>query len=315
MNLKFIFCPYANGHPYFQIIFHEIFNKFKLKYKEHNITYEKIIRSKITEENNCPGCWWSGNHLLLVNEDNNKTIVLTYWDLGMDLFRPELFDKYKVVQSIGGLNISLTPEEIYSQYKIKYSPYQYTLGFPNSFEHVKETREIYNPKDKIRKAVFIGSAYGSRPELINILKNNPLFDFFDKDSGYRGLSYFKKINEYRVAICLNGIGEYTLRESEIQAIGIPILRSELKMQFYNPLIPGYHYIKGSERCERSCLIYPGHSLSSIARQFSEALEKSIDDLPMLKSISDNSINYFDSYQQLDYLIDLFLKVADLELLQ
>jgi len=313
MNLKFYFDYEAASNPYFKQIYHGIFDRFKLEHQEHNISYEQPDYQKLGYGQGGPG---GLSNFQIINEDNNKTIVVSFWDRGMDLLMPELgWNKYNFVQYIGGIGMSMTSEEIETKYAIKHSKFQFPLGNRNSLDNILKTRSQYNPSKKNRKAIFIGNPYRSREELIPILKKNSLFEFLDSSAGYFDNSYFEKINEYKIALSLNSMSEVGIRDVEILGLGIPMLRSELTTQFFNPLIPNHHYIKGSERCTQAHLFYPGIPMESIAAQFAESLEKVIDDDDYLINISNNARNYFDSYCQTNYIVDLFFKVADLDLLK
>jgi len=313
MNLKFYFDYEAAGNPYFRQIYHGIFDRFKLEHPEDNITYEQPDYQKIEVSWGSPG---GMSNFQIINEENNKTIVVSFWDRGMDLLLPGMgWEKYDFVQYIGGIGMSMTSEEIETKYAIKHSKFQYPLGNRDSLDNILKIRSQYDPSQKIRKAVFIGTPYGTRAELIPILSKNPLFEFIDGSAGFFGASYLQKINEYKVALCFNAMAETSIRDIEILGLGIPMLRSELTTQFFNPLIPDHHYIRASERCTAGCLIYPGIPMESIAAQFAESLEKVIDDNNHLINVSNNARSYFDSYCQTNYIVDLFFKVADLDLLK
>lgn len=313
MNLKFYFDYEAAGNPYFKQIYHGIFNKFKEKYPQYNVTFEQPDYQKLGYGQGGPG---GLSNIQLINEDNKKTIVVSFWDRGMDILMPELgWNKYEMIQYIGGIGMSMTSEEIYDKYKIKHTKFQYPLGNRDSLDNILRIRNNYEPSEKIKKAIFIGTPYGTRAELIPILKNNPLFEFIDGSAGLIGASYLEKINEYSVALCFNAIAETSIRDIEILGLGIPMLRSELTTQFFNPLIPDHHYIRGSERCTAGCLVYPGIPMESIAAQFEQSLEKAINDPIFLKNISKNARDYFDSYCQTNYIVDLFFQVADIDALK
>lgn len=313
MNLKFYFDSNGANNPYFKEIYHGIFNKFKLEYPEYNIHHEQPDYEKIGISWGSPG---GMSNFQIINENNNKTILVSFWDRGMELFLPGIgWEKYKVVQYIGGLGMSKTSEEIKKDYNVEHSPYQYPLGVENSYDYADELRTEYNPEKKIRKAIFIGSVYGTRKELYSFLKNHPLIEIYSNEAGYHKKSYFNKLKDYRISLSFNGHGEFSLRDLESMALNIPVVRSKLLTQFYNKLIPDYHYISATEPCEEACYLYRNIKIKDLSDQIVHCIENSIDNFDKLKTIADNGYNYFNSYSRTNYMIDLFFKIVKLDLLK
>jgi hypothetical protein len=303
MNLTFFFDKEGAGNPYFKYIYNTIFDLFNLKFPEHSIKHRQPEGSYQSS----PG---GMSNFQIINDENNKTILMSFWDRGMNTFLPGLgWEKYKIVQYIGGLGMNLNSNQIKETYGIDHSNFQYPLGVPNSYDYLDQVRVEYNPEQKIRKAIFIGAIYGTRTPLSELLSKHELFEVLDNSTGYHGLEYYKKINEYRVSLSFNGNGEFCLRDLESMGLGIPCLRSELKTQFYNPLIQDYHYINGGRVCSNAWFTYSDSKIEDIADEYINALELIIDDYDKLKNISSNGQQYFDSYSKPDYIIDLFFKLV------
>lgn len=303
MNLTFFFDKEGAGNPYFKYIYSTIFDNFSIKFPGHNIKHlqpDSMYQSS-------PG---GMSNFQIINDDNNKTILMSFWDRGMDAFSPNIgWEKYKLVQYIGGLGMNINSKQIKESYGVDHYNFQYPLGVPNSYDYVNQVRSEYNPEQKKRKAIFIGAMYGTRIPLTDILSKHELFEIIDNSKGYFGLEYFKKINEYRVSLSFNGNGEFCLRDLESMGLGIPCLRSELKTEFYNPLIADYHYINGGRPCSNAWFTYSDSKIEDIAEEYINALENIIDNDQKLKTISSNSVQYFDSYSKPDYIIDLFFKLV------
>jgi hypothetical protein len=304
MNLTFLFDWEAAGNPYFKYIYHSIFNNFKELYPQHSVKHSQPL-----------GYYQSGpggmSNFQIINDDNNKTIVMSFWDRGMDVFQMGLgWEQYNIVQYIGGLGLNLNSKQIKEIYNINHVPYQYPLGVPKSYDYVDEFRTDYDPTKKIRKAVFIGAVYGIRKKLEVFFKNHPLIDWFDSNAGIGGRDYYEKLKNYRIALSLNGNGEFCLRDLEAMGLRIPVVRSELLTPFYIPLVPDYHYIKASEPCKDACYIYANISVKDLAEQFIHQIEKNIDNFDTLNYIASNGYDYFDNYSRPDYIINLFFKLAN-----
>jgi hypothetical protein len=306
MNLTFLFDKNGAGNPYFKDIYNTIFETFSIKIPGHNIKHlqpEGMYQS-------APG---GMSNFQIINDDNNKTILMSFWDRGMDAFQSNIgWEKYEIAQYIGGLGMTLNSEKIKETYGIEHHNFQYPLGVPNSYEYIDQVKSEYNPEDKIPKAIFIGAMYGTRIPLTEILSKHPLFEIMNNSSGYQGLEYFKKINEYRVSLSFNGNGEFCLRDLESMGLGIPCLRSELKTEFYNPLIQDYHYIRGGRPCSQAWFTYSDSKIEDVAQEYIESLEKVINDYDTLKKISKNSSGYFNMYCKPSYIIELFYKLINLD---
>jgi len=304
MNITCLFDWEAAGNPYFKYIYHTIFNNIRDKHPTFNITHTQPS----TLGQGIPG---GMSNFQIINSDNKKSILMSFWDRGMDVFGPG-WENYEITQYIGGLGMYLNPEEIKKKYGIVHYPFQYPLGVSSSYDYVDEFRTKYNPEEKIRKAVFIGAVYGTRKELEEFFIKHPLIDWFDSSSGIGGRDYYNKLKDYRIAISLNGNGELCLRDLEAMGLNLPVIRSEMLTQFHNPLIPDYHYIKVSEPCSEACFIYRGYPMKNLAENFIYHIEKNIDDFDNLIRIANNGYNYFNEYSRPDYIIDLFFKLANFD---
>jgi hypothetical protein len=310
MNLSFYFDEAGASNPYFKYIYNTLFIKFKEKYPEHNITHNQPDYRNMEH---CPSCPGGYSHFQLINTDNNKSIVMSFWDRGMDILNPVLgWDKYDIVQYIGGLGMTLSSEEIKEKYGIHHDRYQYPLGVPNSYDYINEFSIPYNAENKIRKAVFIGSVYGTRTEIISHMDKHPLIEIFSQDKGYTSRLYFEKLKDYRMSMSFNGNGELCLRDLESMGLGIPLVRTGTHTQFSNPIIPDYHYIKTGPACDNACFTYFNSNPKEIAEQFIDAIEKNIDDYDRLNNLSQRGLDYFKAFCNPDYIIDLYFKLIKLD---
>lgn len=312
MNLTLLFDKDAAGNPYFYEIYHGIANRFKNEYSNHNVE----IRYTNDKERGCFSCPGGSSNFQIINPDNNKTILMSFWDRGMDPLCGALgWENYKIVQYIGGLGMYKTSEEIKKDHNIDHYPYQYPLGVRNSYQYIDELRAPYDPEKKVRKAVFIGAIYGTRNEFYPFFKNHPLIDIFTNADVYHGRDYFNKLKDYRMCLSMNGNGELALRDFESMGLNIPVVRSKMLTQFHNPWIPNHHYFASTEPCTEAFFVYRGVKIKDLAEQFISCIESNIDNFDKLKTIADNGYNYFNSYCRTNYIIDLFfklVKVNDLE---
>jgi len=300
----------AGWNPAFMYIYDSIFKTLKIKYPEYNIEH---VHPSVDEKEHCLGCPGGGSHFQIINPENNKTIVMSFWDRGMDVFLKHIgWGKYEIVQYIGGLGMRLNSIQIKEQYDIDHIPYQYPLGVPNAYNYIDECKKEYIPDQKIKKAIFIGAMHGIRKPLYDIMKNHPLVEIIDKSVNYYdGKEFFEKVSQYVLSLSFNGYGELCMRDLESMGLNIPVVRSELLTQFHNPLIPNVHYVRGSDPCSDACSTFLNINPHILAEQFINAIETSINDYDKLIYISNNGSEYFENYCKPDYLVNLFFELLDI----
>jgi len=314
MNLILEYSFDGGGNQGFGYVFNNIYNKLDTYYPEVN-------KSKISVYDIYPGCQSPGGRcgissLKIINPENKKTTVLSFWDRAMEITTGHLeWDSLNVVHLIGGLGIYESPEEILERTGIKFSPFLYALEFLRSYDLIEKYRTPYNYNEKIKKACFIGWIYDSRKQITDILEQHPLFDIFGHEHNFRGEKYYEVLSQYALALSLNGNGEWCLRDVEAMGLGIPLVRAELKTPFYKELIPGVNYIKGNEASINASLVFPGIPFEQSAANYIKAVEDVINNEELLTSISRNNINYYQQYLLLDKIVESFFDVFDLELLK
>jgi len=310
MDLIVYYDKAAAGNPYFKYIYESLYNRLQSTYPEHNFILEHPDYKQIGNCNSCPG---GVSNFQIINPINNKTILMSFWDRGMDALSGALgWEKYNIVQYIGGLGMFKNSQQIKEEYGIEHNNYQYPLGVPNSYNYIDELWTPYNPAKKIRKAVFIGSVYGIRVELEKLFKNHPLIEWIDSSHNYTGREYFNKLKDYRISLSINGNGELALRDFESMGLNIPVFRSEMITQFHHPLIPNIHYKKSTESCDRAWFAYSNIDIKDLANQFIYSIEKNIDNYDELKYIADNGNMYFQNYCKPNYIIELFFKLLKID---
>ena len=310
MVLECLFDREGAGNPYFKQIFNRIFDTLGRTYTEHTFIH---IQPDYQNQDISPSSVGGYSNFQIINQSNRKTIVMSFWDRGMDPITMNAggWEKLQITQYIGGLGMYMTSDNIYRQYTIKHIPYQYPLGVKDSDEHIKNNVTSYRPDEKKRSAIFIGQIYGGRSAIVDILKKHPLFDIYDSDVGYRGDSYFKKLSEYRIGLSMNGNGEFCLRDLEVMGLNLPLFRPELKTTFHNRLIPNIHYIKTSEP---SIDAHERFSISNkeIAENYINKVEEYIDNYDELLNVTTNGNNYYLKYVNVDYIVKLFFEILDIK---
>lgn len=309
--MKKLICFYDERTPNqcFNIMFREMYVRFKSLYG--NYFEIEHLQPEVSTANTSPG---SGNNFQIFNPENNRSIVLSFADRGMDILsRAFGWENYTVVQYVGGIGINMSVDNIKKQYNVDYVPFQYPLDKPDSYRWIEQSRLPYDPQSKIRKAAFFGRAHNIRRHILEIIGKHPLFELYDNNPYFGGISYFQEMSKYRISLSLNGNGEFCLRDVESLGLGIPMVRSKILTPFHNPFIPDYHFIAATEPCIDAWCNYRTYSSpKQVADLFVHTVESNIDNYDVLSTISANGLEYYHKYQNIDYMINLFFEVINVE---
>jgi hypothetical protein len=316
MHLEFEYPFGGGGNQGFEYVYNKIFNTFNLYYP--GITISKTDTISLFYPCEHPGGRCGTSNMKIINKENNKTTVLSFWDRTMDIVASGGnlgWENLEIVHVIGGLGIFMTPEEIQNQYNVKFTPFLYPLEFLSSYKYIEQYRKPYNLDNKIKKACFIGWIYDSRKQIADILNTHPLFEIMGIEAGLRGEHYYEKMSQYALTLSFNGNGEWCLRDVESMGLGIPTLRAELKTPFYKGLNPNINYIKGMEPSINAHMIFSGYSFEDTAAHYIEAVEKAFNNEELLYSVSQNNTEYYNKYLLPDKIVDEFFNVFDLKILK
>lgn len=298
--------------------FHYVYENVRLQLQSRYPEIEEIeFRELPRGHNPHPGGANGVSTMKIVNKENNKTTVLSFWDRALQVFDNGVgWNNYNIVHLIGGLGI--IPDEL-KQWQLvrpfKYSPLAYPLEFTRSYECIQKLRKEYIYEEKVKQACFIGCLYHPRDEFTKILNKHPMFKIIGPDAGLRYEPYYEEMQKYAMTLSFNGAGEYSIRDFESMGMGIPVLRSETISPLYAPFIPNENYIKGSRPSKAAFIIYPETKFHEIADEFIAAAENVMNNGELLTKISKNSIEYFDNYVLPSKIVDLFFKQFDLSLLK
>jgi hypothetical protein len=320
MNLLISYPPTQNHG--FNFVYKDITEKLLKKYSDYNIEINNCeeIKDLVQHAAYCGGC-----NLSIINKDTQKCVLLSFADIaevhvlaghGFDklsdpVHRGHGFDHVEIMEIYGGLAWSgdaFTAQEISDKWNIRYIPFQYPLPYDDFEEYVEKNRTIYNPTEKIRKAIFLGMFHPERAEIIKYLSKHPLFEI--PDTMYPRQEYWNEMSKYAMILSLNGNGEFCVRDVEGYGLGIPTIRSEIKARMrYHELQPNVHYIRGSQPSDTARLSY-SVSMKEIAEQFIDKTEKTMYDDELLINISENGVNYYEKYCKFNYISNLFVDLFD-----
>lgn len=303
----------GRGNFGFKTVYNSIYEKLLTDHP--NVTFNKVNLNEAYPICNDPGGRCGTSSMNIINLENKKTVVLSFWDRSMEIVHKEMWPELNVVHLIGGLGMYETPEEIKNKRGIIFSPFLYPVEFEHTYNFIDKFREPYQYDKKIKKACFIGMLYGPRLEMAEILNKHPLFEIYGIHDGYRGLNYYEKMNSHALTLSFNGNGEWCIRDVESIGLGIPIVRSLLKTEFYGGLKPDIDYIQGSVASDTAHYCYPGYTSKQIAEQYIETVENVINNETLLTDISKRNVEYYENYLRISKIIDKFFTIFDLNVLK
>ena len=267
-------------------VFNGFYNKMVNKYKTIDFTY--VDSGKLYDGNPCS--YYSPHVMTIKNLENDKYILISYWDRVEELsYEVHGWDDKKRVQLI-------TSSGVHSD--IKYTPLSY-ICYSSTFENLHINAKPMNKKE-YNELFFKGFLYGSRHSLsltnkINITNHKTFPDEV----------YFNELTNNRICLSLNGAGEICNRDMEILSCRSVLFRPKLNQKFHNELIPDFHYLTFDISDD------PNEQADIILKKFNEVK----DDIKFLKSISDNGYKWFKKNGTIQSNIDILNKVVNLNLLK
>jgi hypothetical protein len=263
-------------------VFNRYYNNFLSSHKNHDVIF--LDSSQFYDGN--PSNFFSPHIMVIKNLDNEKYMIVSYWDRAIDLtFSSNGWNQENCVELF-------TSSGVFDD--IKYTPISY-VPYRTDFEILSK-----NSKDVLKKEhtelFFRGKLYGEREKLFKTNKIKILSDIIDITE------YFNELNSNRISLSLNGAAEICNRDIEILSSKSVLLRLELKQKFYNPLIPNFHYV--SYEYNEDPLIQS----QIIIDRFNEIKN----DIDFLKNVSENGFKWYSENGTIDRNVFILHKLINTE---
>lgn len=314
------------GDFYITSFFYKLYSKLILKYPEHSFN----IINDSSYENNGYGSIYSCMNLSIVNPDNNKYIVISFFDNWRYLFMKHLGWNPELMTQIfycGGFNYLeyfywkdynwhnndvYLPEDISNRYhSFFYGPYN------TNYENIEQKiYNNYNIETCLPQLYFRGYMWDFRKQMTNEINQNDIL-IIDKNLNNNNLEYaeyLQDLTKYRAALSLPGGTEICNRDIECFSIGVPVIRPSLSINYSDPLIPNYHYIS----CYDYCKYWDGNASYLSYRHFKKSLIYTWDsvknNIEYLKFISKNAREWYIRNCTLEANTNYVLSKLNLELL-
>jgi hypothetical protein len=187
-------------------------------------------------------------------------------------------------------------------YYYKYSPWSYFQAQVIDLEPYFNRRLTLIPTET--KMYFKGTSISDRSILEHINK-----DIITDFSPVIADIYFNDLINHKLALSIDGRGEFCYRDIECFATGVPIIRFEYESVFYNNLIPNYHYISIPRPTDMG-LYRTGN------KSHAELLEKRyyevINNIDFLSFISKNAREYYKNNCEINSIIKNTFKLLNLD---
>jgi hypothetical protein len=169
------------------------------------------------------------------------------------------------------------------EYMFKYCPWTYFQASMDDLTiYYDKRKEITNFKDTL---YFKGTSLEDR-KILNYINKEIITDFKVISPSI----YFDDLISHKIALSVDGRGEFCYRDVECFGVGVPIIRFEYLSTFNSPLIPNYHYISipRPNDMELYRLGNEGH-----AKMIEDRYLEVINDKDFLEFISKNAKQYYD----------------------
>lgn len=233
--------------------FHNVANKLVEKNKD--IEFSFVNSGELRERNSYSRS--SAHMMTITNPENGKYILQSFWDKTICVFNKFVWDPPKMVQLL--CSSGLNKEEYDNFFKIDhndtlpidfdnvYTPFTYfpyTTRAARIIETLASKRDFNNLKEKI---VFRGALYNERLFLRNTIHNGEDIIVDNIQDTYKDAPEFLSEQiENLCALSINGAAEICNRDIELFGLGMPVIRTELNVEFFNKLKPDYHYISAGK---------------------------------------------------------------------
>lgn len=288
MNIEFSFSKQVS-----ECSCEHIFSKFYYWFKDynlnHNITYFDYSQSRLGP--------FQTPSATIKNLDNNKYMVISYWDRAFDIVSPPVPHPDKCVNIITSSGVH---EDKFNSWGVHYQnvniiPFSYS-PYKMNFERYIGTNTISFDEKKDSDLLFRGYQYDKRKDMSLISPNN-----FTEER-LNDLSYYGELNKSKICLSLDGAGITCHRDMEILGVGSVLLRPELSQKFHNPLIPDYHYVSVEN------VLDPKLQWELIVNKFNEIKNNN----DFLRFISSNGKKWFDENGTVNSNVNILKELVKIE---
>lgn len=218
--------------------FEQLYQSLKTQYPEY--FFNNIDTRTLPDRTSSPCSKYSHSHMIIQNQETQKYFLVTYWDKMNCIHEGTGWDMDNCVEIISS---SGTHEDdfFYKPLEEDFTPFSYLTTRIDTDKVIYELRDTNN-RDRVipAKPMFKGYLYQFR----DYLRQDDRFHIEKTGDGVHlhYPDYIRHLNKFSINMSLNGAGQICFRDMEILGLGTALFRPKLSSDFYNPLIPDYHYI-------------------------------------------------------------------------
>ena len=306
-----------------------LFNNLKDKLISVYPQHEFVVELDPTYEKYGQGGTYSCMSFSLINPENENYILISLFDNWKYHFMTHMGWKPKKMKQFfyaGGFNyldyfnfkkVSKNNKDVEFPDDIDnvYNSFFYNPYFDCCYDNIGKIYENRNPKHN--KLFFRGWMLDFRKKMTEGLNREDIL-VIDKNLNKQNLKYLDYLNEmseYLVSLSLPGGTEICNRDIECFAIGVPVLRPNLQINYPDPLIPNYHYISCYHSCDYTNNGNPEYvSYEDFKKNLLYTWDMVKNNDEYLNFISKNARDWFVKNCSSDISIDHFIKKIKLDLL-
>jgi len=247
---------------FFQLLYEKLEQKFP--------KYSFSIENDPAYEHNGYGGIYSCMNFSIINPQNKKYILISFFDNWKYHFMKHLgWNPSNMVQFFypGGFNYwdyfnfrnhEKTNPDIDCPIHIKniYNSFFYGTYEKGSLDIIENIYDDYNLLNTKPSLYFRGYLWDFRKRMTENIQDESILvtDRNENNNNLNYIDYLKDLSQYRCALSLPGGTEVCNRDIECFAVGVPVIRPYLNIQYPDPLIANYHYIS----CYNDCKYWDGN---------------------------------------------------------
>lgn len=253
----------------------------------HNTIESTYQNSSLASDRNVCGPY--SPHIMTVrNLESLKYYLVSYWDNAASLMTS--YHDWDPENCVG----LITSSGVYNN--LDHIPFSYTC-YGTNFENLSLENIVKKIEEKPNSELkFRGYLYGERLSMSTYYP-----EIFLNHIGFDSNFYFQELNNSKICLSLNGVGEICNRDMEILSVGSVLLRPELTQVFHDPLIPDFHYLSVQKVND------PKEQIDLLIKKYKE----NIDNLDFLNYIGSNGYNWFKQNGTIDSNVEILKKIIDL----
>jgi hypothetical protein len=309
---------------YVTSLFNKLINLLKIEYPEH----EFVLESNNHYEKFGYGSISSCMNLSILNPNNGNYILVSLFDNWRQHFIKSLgwnpkkmkqffyaggFDYYHYF-NFKDANKNNKDSEFPDKINEVYQQFYYNPYFDCCYD---EMDSIFKTKSENDSLIFRGWMWDYRKLMTDNLDHNDII-IMDKNKDNQNLSYINyliDLKKYKAALSLPGGTEICNRDIECFAIGVPVIRPSLQINFEDPLIPNYHYISCYYPCDYSNNGVPKYnSYDDFKKNLLYTWNNVKNNKDYLDFISNNAKSWFDRNCKLQSNLDFLSKKINLNII-